>query len=141
MPKAHRDRGEDALGHDEVKQMTGYDEAKRLTDERMRDPRPGDRFHEMCTFYVKVIAREGDFVVSQEAMPRGWAAPRLDTLEEFRARFAYGSIPGYWVLYRDSEGSLRDVPMNHGGRRDWLARLAAERTDRIAAASMASACL
>src|SRR4051812_43629071 len=96
-----------------------YEEAKRMTAERMADPRPGDRYHEMFAFWVKVIHRGNDAVVSQASVCEGWRPARLDTIAEFAARFAYGSIPGFWVLYADSEASIKGVPDEGDGRTRW----------------------
>lgn len=118
-----------------------HDECKTMTAARMADPRPGDTFDEMCSFWVKVVDRDGAYVVSQERRCVDWAPPRLDHLDEFRRRFAYSHNSGYWVLASVSRGSTDVVPAEPAERCRWLARLHDERTERLAMTSMASACL
>lgn len=76
-----------------------------LTAQAMADPQPGDRYHEMWSFWLYVVARNGDQVCTMEAsapcsFPRDgkivWQAT-----EEFRRRWAYGSIEGYTVMLAD----------------------------------------
>jgi hypothetical protein len=38
------------------------DKSREWTDAMLRDPRPGDRLHEMYSYWITVQAREGDMV-------------------------------------------------------------------------------
>jgi hypothetical protein len=74
-----------------------FDAMKEATDEHMKNPQPGDIFSEMCSFWVFVLARVGTVVLTVEY---GKGEVRAyNTPEEMAARFAYGSIPGYWVTF------------------------------------------
>jgi len=92
-------------------------EQYRLTAEAFADPRPGDRFHEMFSFWVVVVSAGADGVKAMEGggpvnlrrgrLPDGeivepfperarvcWYA----TADDFRAAFRYRTIDGYTVL-------------------------------------------
>jgi hypothetical protein len=80
-------------------------EDQEKTDHAMKYPQVGDRFTEMCSFWLYVVAVEGDSVTTMEAtgpceFPKDGKVKKQNA-EEFRRRFAYGSIPGYWVTYCD----------------------------------------
>lgn len=81
--------------------MTFPDPDKIPTDAHMADPRPGDRFTEMYCYWVEVIGRKGDLVVWRRARENEIL---VTSSNEFRHKHAYGSIPGYWVRYYDSDG-------------------------------------
>lgn len=75
------------------------------TAEAMNDPQPGDRYTEMYAFYLYVLKRDGGMITFMEAnppckIPRDGKVGRLPA-DEFRKRYAYGSIPGYWVRLLD----------------------------------------
>ncbi len=93
------------------------DEATELA---FRSPAVGDRFHEMYSFWVYVMAREGDVVTTIEASPPCTfpedGKVRVQTLDEFRKRFAYGSIPGYWVRFCDSGNDVEGWASERAGR-------------------------
>jgi hypothetical protein len=99
--------------------FTTMDEAERQTAAAFDDPQVGDRFHEMYSFWVYVVAREGDQVTTMESgapctFPddaRVW----IGTVEELKKRFAYGTIPGYGVI-------LEDRGNNVGGWLDMVRR-------------------
>jgi hypothetical protein len=77
------------------------------TDAAFADPQPGDNFHEMFSFRAFVVARFDDYVIWLTASPPCTIPDDGNlhggTLAEFRAAFAYGTIPGYSVIY---EGRL-----------------------------------
>lgn len=81
------------------------EEERRATDEAVNDPRPGDRYHERFSFWLYVIAVDGDSVVTMEANPPCEfpkdAKLRIQTKAEFKQRLSYGAIPGYWVMLAD----------------------------------------
>lgn len=65
------------------------------------DPQPGDCFHEWYTFWGYVVHRDGDRAVIMTAsapctFPDDGKVEVL-TLEALRQRFAYETIPGYFV--------------------------------------------
>ena len=78
------------------------------TERAFASPTVGQRFHEMYSYWVYVVAVEDDGrIVTLEGTPPvefpdtalRWEYADAD---EFRARFAYKSIPGYSVsLYGD----------------------------------------
>jgi len=75
------------------------------TQEAMKNPKVGDRFSEMFSFYVYVIGLDGNMITTLEASPPCEVPKdgevKTSTLEQFRKRFAYDSIPGYWIRYVD----------------------------------------
>lgn len=84
-----------------------YDEIQRRTADAFDDPQPGDRFHEMYSWWVYVVARDGDNVSTLSA-----AAPCTfpddgtlwtGSVQDLRERYSYASDPthqrlGYTVL-------------------------------------------
>lgn len=71
----------------------------------MDDPQPGDRYTEMYAFYLYVLKRDSGMITFMEAnppcrIPHDGKVGRLPA-DEFRKRYAYGSIPGYWVQLLD----------------------------------------
>lgn len=91
-------------------------EQDRLTAEAFADPRPGDRFHEMFSWWVVVVSvaadgvkvmhgsgpvnlRRGRFPDGElvEPFPERAEVRWYATAEDFRAAWRYGSIPGYTV--------------------------------------------
>ena len=72
------------------------------TLEAMRDPRPGDRFHEMYSFYVYVVAVENDQVTTIEGSPPctfpNEGKIKSLSREAFYKRFAYAhDSEKFWV--------------------------------------------
>jgi hypothetical protein len=67
------------------------------------DPQVGDSFHEMFTFRMFVIAVEPAGRVAVLTVTPPCTLPDDGTLEvypshdAYRAAFAYGTIPGYWI--------------------------------------------
>jgi hypothetical protein len=95
-------------------------EQDRATAEAFADPEPGDRFHEMYSWWVvvveagaggvKVMCAGGPTNVTRGRFPDGEIVePFADraqvrwyaTADDFRAAYAYGSIPGYSVTLAD----------------------------------------
>lgn len=75
------------------------------TEQAFADPQVGDRFHEMYSYWIYIVARVGKWVCIMEAHPPctlpndgkvSWS-----TVSEFQNRFAYKSIPGYCVRLSD----------------------------------------
>lgn len=72
-------------------------EKDRQTDAAFADPQPGDRFAEMYSFWLYVVARNGDLVTTIEAgvpceFPRDGRI-KTQTVKEFQARFSYDGRP------------------------------------------------
>jgi hypothetical protein len=90
----------------------GNNERDRRTAEAFSDPRVGDRFTEMYSFWMYVVGREGDCVVTMHASPPCTfpedAKVTFSTLEEFQKRWAYESIPGYSVSLEDRDNDVSD---------------------------------
>lgn len=102
-----------------------YSKMKARTIEALRDPRPGDRFHEMYSFWVYVVAVYDRLVLTCEASPPctlpndgKW---RLLTRANFIKRFCYGKIEDEpWVLLCDRDNDVEG----------WLEEAARERPER-----------
>jgi hypothetical protein len=83
------------------------DPQKDATHEAVTDPHPGDRFSEMMTFHLYVLAVEGDVVTTLEAsgpctLPEDGLLKTM-TKGEFRDRLSYKSGVGYWVRLVERE--------------------------------------
>lgn len=80
------------------------EERKQKTKEYMSNPQKGDRFSEMCSFWVIVLERRKNIVAVMEAnppceLPKGGTI-YYTTVEEFSKKYQYDTIPGsYWVSY------------------------------------------
>jgi hypothetical protein len=67
------------------------------------DPQPGDSFHEMFSYRMFVIAVEPAGRVAVLTVTPPCTLPADGTLkiyeshDAYRAAYAYGSIPGYWI--------------------------------------------
>ncbi len=76
-----------------------------VTMAHLRDPQPGDRFHEMYSFWVYVLGVTNGVVIYCEANPPctlpNDAKLTVATQAQFLARFSYGAIPGSWISYAD----------------------------------------
>ena len=77
---------------------------KQATDAMMADPRVGDRFTEMYAFWMYVVARDGERVVTMQAnppctLPDDGTLREFATVDDFKAAYAYGNKPdaGYWI--------------------------------------------
>jgi hypothetical protein len=82
----------------------GYKWLYHETEKAMEDPRPGDRYQEMYSFWVYVVAApaDGSVVVAEASAPctfpddAKWR--RFPDGPTFRQAYSYGgSMPGYWV--------------------------------------------
>jgi hypothetical protein len=86
------------------------DETADRTAEAFDAPRVGDRFQEMYTFWLYVVAIEPKVVVLRGSapitFPDGAERVEYDTVEDFRKAYAYGSIPGYWVRLTDRDNDV-----------------------------------
>lgn len=81
------------------------------TEQAFSNPRIGDRFTEMYSFWLYVVGRNGDKIATLEASPP-CSFPedgifKVQTVKEFKNRFSYGSIPGYWVHFVDSNNDVK----------------------------------
>ncbi len=82
-----------------------YKEMQEKTAEAMFNPQVGDRFHEFFSFWVYVLKRTDREITIMEAsspceLPRDgriWKG----TIEQFRLRYAYKGILGYFVMLCD----------------------------------------
>lgn len=77
----------------------------RQTAAAILNPRPGDRFTEMCSFWLYVLAIDGDSITSIEAsapctLPRDGKIKTMSK-REFAKRLAYRGGGGYWVRLVD----------------------------------------
>ncbi len=77
------------------------------------DPKPGDRFHEMYSFwmYVLEVAPDGGEVVAMHAhppctLPGDGLLKVYASAAEFREAYAYKSIPGYTCRLADRGNSI-----------------------------------
>lgn len=77
---------------------------EQLTDQHIADPQVGDLFHEMYSYWVKVIARDGDTLTVNCS-----ADGKLTmTVSKFQGRYAYKSIPGYSIMFYDRTAARKD---------------------------------
>ena len=88
-------------------------EEDRCTAEAFADPQPGDRFCEMFSFWLYVVARDKAMVTTIEAGVPGEfpkdGTIRVQTVKDFAARFAHrpdDPTTGYWMTLR---GRSHDV--------------------------------
>jgi hypothetical protein len=87
--------------------VTSFADTNKLaTIQAFDDPQVGDRFHEMLSYWVYVVARDGERITVMDAippcsLPKDGRAIGYDTLEAFRAAFRYPTNPGYWVRLAD----------------------------------------
>lgn len=83
------------------------DEKDQETDRAMRTPRVGDRFTEMYSYWVYVLKVNRNRIIYMEAHPPCELPKDGKVIEssigDFRDRFSYGNIPGYWVRYVDND--------------------------------------
>lgn len=97
--------------------MTKWDDMKAATAEHMEHPRVGDRFHEMYSFWVHVVAVEPRIEIEcYTATPKPPEKRTYATVDDFKRAWSYGSIPGYTVQYCDNllETALAAVPAATG---------------------------
>ena len=82
------------------------DTGKRETDQAMNEPKVGDVFTEMYAFWMYVIGRDGERVITAEGsasdkekvvFPRDSEVVVYPTVDDFKFRFAYGNTEGYWI--------------------------------------------
>jgi len=76
------------------------------THDAVLNPRAGDRYHEMCSFWIYVLRVTPHEVTTMDAHPP-CRLPRdgvvvTQTREEFRRRLEYDTMPGqYWLRLAD----------------------------------------
>lgn len=86
--------------------------ADHATARAFEDPRPGDRFSEMLSFWVYVVARRDRVVVTHEfcGHPSEYegdavtVTERIYSLSGFASAFRYATRPGYCMRYCDRAG-------------------------------------
>lgn len=83
--------------------MSGFEDRKQATIVALKDPKVGDRFSEMLSFWVYVLLREGNLVVWMEAhppceLPKDGIV-KVGTLRDFERHFTDSA--GAWVLLED----------------------------------------
>lgn len=87
-----------------------WEQLEQLTLDHMTNPQPGDRFHEMYSFWVYVWAIQSDgTIITHEAnppceLPEDAIVKQYKNAAEFAKRFAYGPhMPGkFWVKFCDT---------------------------------------
>ena len=82
-----------------------YDERREQAREALRNPRVGDRFHEMYSFWICVVERQGDRVTTMQAsapctFPED-AEVRFWSVEEFGTYFGVDRPTGPTLLLAD----------------------------------------
>lgn len=78
------------------------------TIEHMGDPQYGNRFHELLSFWVHVVGRDGDRVAVREYhppcdVPADGKLRLFQTVAAFQQAYAYKEIAGYWITYADDK--------------------------------------
>ena len=90
----------------------GWKEQKRLTAEAFADPRPGDRFHEMLSYWMYVVAVNDTHVEIASGNPPirfpGQAKRELLTREAFIKRYSCGrGVSDFWVVLHSRGNDVR----------------------------------
>lgn len=82
-----------------------FSEMEKQTLEALDNPQVGDRFHEMFSFWVYVVAVDDNSVTTIEGSPPVMfpdeGKVRVQTEEKFKERFLYKTIPGAWITLAD----------------------------------------
>lgn len=65
----------------------------------MADPRPGDSYTEMFSFYVYIKAIVDSVVIVTEWTGLGPETRVFNTYDDFRAAYRYSKSENYWVRY------------------------------------------
>lgn len=100
--------------------MFEYEEDGKLIDWKKKaeetavafdNPKVGDRFHEMCSFWVYVVAVHKEWIGILEAsgpctLPEEGKVSFM-TKEDFKKRYAYGGMPGYCIHFCDSDNDVK----------------------------------
>ena len=86
-------------------------ERARKTTAAFDSPAVGQRFTEMYSYWMYVVSVEDGRIVTLEGSPPVTfpdTAQRREyaSADEFRLRFAYKSIPGYWVSFVDADNDV-----------------------------------
>jgi len=87
--------------------MTSFaDTNKAATIQAFDDPQVGDRFHEFLSYWIYVVARDGERITVMEAhapcsLPDEGKVTEYATLKDFRYACSYKTNPGYWVRLAD----------------------------------------
>ena len=83
---------------------------KKLTMEALKDPREGDRFSEMLSFWVYVVKVTKSTIYTLEGNPPitfpDDAELKMQSREEFLKRFTYDRIEGAWLLLEDRDNNV-----------------------------------
>ena len=90
--------------------MTENDWSELATEWAFKNPKVGDRFHEMYSFWVYVVAVRGNWVGIMEAagpceLPKDGKVSFM-TKDDFREKYAYGTIPGYSIRFHDHDNDV-----------------------------------
>jgi len=107
---------------------------REATAEAFESPRAGDVFSEMCSFWVRVLeVLPSCIVVLEHIGPFNSRTPEdrdqtlkvFSTVEDFRKKYSYGSIQGYWVslMWRGQDVSYYT--------REWSMRVLAGKEARV----------
>lgn len=94
---------------DYTKPSNDYGRLKEETERRFADPRPGDAFHEMFSFWMIVddVLEDGRIACRTTGSgPDGpaWVKRMYSSADEFRRDYAYGgNYPGYTVIFYRNE--------------------------------------
>jgi hypothetical protein len=75
---------------------------KEATVQAFQDPQVGDLFDEMCSYWIYIVARDGERVTTMESaapctFPKDGKVTEYATLEAFRKAFRYPTNSGYFV--------------------------------------------
>jgi hypothetical protein len=98
-------------------------ESDPATEAAIDNPQPGDRWHEMYSWWLYVIAVAGDKIVTAEGLNcRRFiekAEVKILSKEGFRKYLSYDSgVSGYWMMLcdrgNDVTGWWRDAPDSAG---------------------------
>ena len=87
--------------------MFDYEKSKIITERFVQNPRVGDWFHEMFSYWLYVTEVTSRHVTFREREGNELSAPKTITRKAFVKKLSYGSIPGCWVDW-DRNETLED---------------------------------
>ena len=101
-----------------IDQCRTYDQKQRFTMEAINHPRPGDRFHEMYSFWIIVTGVTDKQVVYWKGnppctFPTKNVSRHVSSREKYRKSMVYDSMPDtptMMLAARDEDGSWADTP-------------------------------
>ena len=108
-----------------------WEEEKKRTMEAIRNPQPGDYFHEMYTYKAWIVQRTGNLVITMELVG-GDSAPHdcelwVGTVDQFIDRMTYKTDKNNaWVTYESKKQEISGWLERWNG--EWSDAMSLQRT-------------